>query len=277
MKISKSKRILRAIINPYFGIYALAHKFVQYYEGFSYKFESNGERNLQKLLGQIDNKTVFDVGANVGDWTAIALSYFPNAKVHSFELSEKTFKTLSLRHRNDERVCLNNVGLSDTVGEFEYKDYGVNSGVNTLIGDADFHDRHIEPEIKTAKIKTGNSYCQLNDINEIDFLKIDVEGAEHLVLRGFSELLEKGKIKVIQFEYGYTHADAKFLIKDFYKLLEGYGYALGPLKPSGVLFMEFDYALNGFNSGPNYVAVHKSHVDIINLIKGSPLLGFPRR
>ena len=33
-------------------------------------------------------------------------------------------------------------------------------------------------------------------------LKIDTEGAEHLVLKGFSDLLSKQSIRLIQFEYG---------------------------------------------------------------------------
>ena len=129
--------------------------------------------------------------------------------------------------------------------------------------------------LKTS-LESGDSYCKRNNIKEIDILKIDVEGAEHLVLKGFSDMLSEGAIKAIQFEYGYTHADAKFLIKDFYKLLKGYDYLIGPLKPSGVLFMDFDYALNDFKSGPNYVAVHKSQKDIIDKVKGQPIRGFPR-
>ena len=166
--------------------------------------------------------------------------------------------------------------MSNEKGEFEYKDYGENYGGNSLIIEADYHDKRVSPVLVKAQVETGNDYCKRNQIKEIDILKIDVEGAEHLVLSGFSDLLENGSIKVIQFEYGYTHGDAKFLIKDFYKLLEGYGYLLGPLKPSGVLFMDFDYTLNDFNSGPNYVAVHKSQKDIIEKVKGKPIKGFPR-
>ena len=174
-------------------------------------------------------------------------------------------------------MLLNDFGLSNESGEFEYKDYGENSGANSLIIDADFHDNRISPVIVKASVETGDDYCKRNDIKEIDILKIDVEGAEHLVLRGFTEMLENGLIKLIQFEYGYTHGDAKFLIKDFYKLLESYGYLLGPLKPNGVLFMDFNYALNDFNSGPNYIAVHKNQKEIIDKVKGRSIKGFPGR
>ncbi len=260
-----------------YKIYVSAKKYIKRYEGFNYNFQKNGEESfLNKLKGQ-NISTVFDVGANVGDWCEIALSKFTDAKVYSFELSEATYKTLSDKHANNDRVVLNNYGLSDNIGEIKYKDYGVNSGVNTILNNADFHDKNNTPHLIKAKLSTGSEYCQSVGISHIDLLKIDVEGAEHLVLKGFSDLLEKGNIKVIQFEYGYTNADAKFLVKDFYNMLEGYGYILGPLKPSGVLFMDFDYALNDFNSGPNFVAVHKSCDAIIKAVQGKAIKGFPRK
>lgn len=271
------KKVIRLIFHPSFATYKLAKEFIRYYEGFGYHFKSNGEeRLLDKLSGQ-NISIVFDAGANVGDWSALALKKFRNAKVHAFELSESTYINTRLKFSTEERLVLNNCGLSDSVGEFEYKDYGENSGLNTLLIDANFHDHRLKAKVKKAQINTGSAYCKLMNINSIDLLKIDVEGAEHLVLLGFSELLEKGQIKVIQFEYGYSNGDANFLIKDFYKMLEGYGYVLGPLKPSGVIFMDFDYALNDFKSGPNYVAVHKSFKSILNAVKGNPILGFPTR
>jgi len=270
-------RILNAITNPYFAVYAAAKRYILKYEGFSYSFQKNGEEHLLDALSDSGVKTVFDVGANIGGWTEIAILKFKDANVHSFEISKTTFKSLQKKHVNNTRIFLNNFGLSDKKGQIEYKDYGENSGVNSLIMDANFHDQHISPTLVSAVVETGNDYCKKKKIGEIDFLKIDVEGAEHLVLRGFSDLLENSAIKVIQFEYGYTHADARFLIKDFYKLLEKYGYLLGPLKPNGVIFMDFEYALNDFNSGPNYVAVHKSCNAIIEKIRGKPIKGYPRR
>jgi FkbM family methyltransferase len=271
------RRIFKALTNPYFAMYAKAKKFILKYEGFSYDFDKNGEKRLFEKLENFKINTIFDVGANVGGWTEIALQKLPKSTIHSFEISKKTFQTLRTKHGSNHRVSLNNFGLSNENGEFEYKDYGENSGVNSLIVDADFHDKSITPVIVKATVETGDHYCKRNDIQEIDILKIDVEGAEHLVLGGFSEMLENGLIKLIQFEYGYTHGDAKFLIKDFYKLLEGYGYLLGPLKPTGVLFMDFDYALNDFNSGPNYIAVHKNQKEMIEAVEGKSIKGFPRR
>lgn len=104
-------------------------------------------------------------------------------------------------------------------------------------------------------------------IESIDILKIDVEGADHLVLKGFSKILEKNNIRLIQFEYGYTHGDAKFLMRDFYELFEGYGYIVGRLTKKGVKFEDWHYKMNDFKSGPNYVAIRKDDSQLKSLLK----------
>jgi len=48
-------------------------------------------------------------------------------------------------------------------------------------------------------IKTGKDYIINNNIKNIDFLKIDTEGYELNVLKGFEDHLEN--VKIIQFEY----------------------------------------------------------------------------
>jgi hypothetical protein len=54
------------------------------------------------------------------------------------------------------------------------------------------------------------------------------------VLVGFSKRLKEQKIKVIQFEYGPLNLDSHFLLKDFYKLLEGNGYRIGKIYPTWI-------------------------------------------
>ena len=168
-----------------------------------------------------------------------------------------------------KRFILNNVGLSDKSGIIKYKDYGKNSGVNTLLTSADFSDGYLNYELLEGIIDTGNSYCQKNGIKNIDFLKIDVEGAEHLVLYGFSELLDRQDIRIIQFEYGYTNGDAHFLMKDFYNFFEKLGYKVGKIRRAGIDFSPFTYRNNDFNSGPNYIAVKENDNEIISLLSKS--------
>jgi FkbM family methyltransferase len=171
-------------------IRSLANNFLHSFHDFSYDFEKNGELGLMKMLSQHDFRMVFDVGANVGDWSKTAATFFPKAEIHSFELSQQTFKSLE---KNLKADCfhLNNFGLGSYDGTIEYKDYGDGSGVNTIITNTTYHDETCDGVIAVSNLRTGSSYCRDREIEKIDFLKIDVEGAENLVLEGFSDLLRE--------------------------------------------------------------------------------------
>lgn len=238
--------------------YKFCKSYIKRYEGFSYDFETNGERLLIERLKPLDIGTVFDVGANIGDWTGMALENFPNASVHSFEISKSTFERLNQAHAANPRVTLNNFGLSDSEGTVVYKDYGATAGGNTILSNANYHDHKITPDLKETRVTTGDAYCAERGVQQIDLLKIDVEGAEHMVLHGLRGMLGARKIRLVQFEYGYNSGDAHFLMKDYFRFFAEYDYAVAVLKPKGAIFGEFQYRLNDFSSGPNFVAIRVS-------------------
>lgn len=234
--------------------------------GYSYDFDRNGERRLLEVLAALPVRTVFDVGANVGDWSLAAARALPSATIHAFELSPRTFKTLSTRLQG-ERFRLNNRGMGRESGRISFKDYGENSTVNTILTNATYHDAKFESVTATAELVSGDDYCRQNGIDAIDLLKIDVEGADHLVLEGFAPQLRAKVIRVVQFEYGYTHGDARFLMRDFYELFASHGYAVGRLTRRGVTFAPWNYKMNDFRSGPNYVAVRRDDAEVIRLLE----------
>ena len=255
-------------------IYSVAKKYINFFEGFSYNFEKNGEKRFLDELAQANIKIVFDVGSNIGEWCQIVDDVFQSPEIHCFELSPDTYETLTKNVNKIENAILNNFGLADFCGEIEYKNFGKDSPVNTILAASKLHEDVNKAEVCVSTVKTGDQYCKEHNIKRIDLLKIDVEGAEYSVLVGFENLIKTGSVAIIQFEYGYTNAHSKRLMLDFYEMLQKYGYVIGPLKPHGVIFMDFVDKLNSFNSGPNFVAVHESYPHIINLIAGAEMPDF---
>ena len=119
----------------------------------------------------------------------------------------------------------------------------------------------------TAAVTTGDAYCRANAVERIDLLKIDVEGAENLVLDGFWDMFSQGRIACVQFEFGMLNIYSKFLLKDFWDLLTGHGFTLGPIMPDGVWFRDYDPRDEDFNGPPNFFAVHHARPDLIAAVR----------
>ena len=103
-------------------------------------------------------------------------------------------------------------------------------------------------------------------IQAIDFLKIDVEGMEHMVLKGSRERL-KG-VRCIQFEYGVFNITSRFLLRDFFTFLEPLGFTIGKIYPDHVEFFDYHFVRENF-MGNNSLAVQKGDRELVALLEGS--------
>lgn len=173
-------------------------------------FEPETVAYVQSILKP--GMTFVDVGANIGQYTLIASrSVGPAGRVFSFEPHPHTFAELN-RHvaMNDAKnVQTFECALSDSKGKAKlWLGYSDNAGANSL-----------NPTINTSghsvEIKTERMDDQLRDVDRIDLMKIDVEGAELLVLNGGIETIERTMpILVVEFSderftagFGYSNSD----------------------------------------------------------------------
>jgi len=226
-----------------------------------YDRRANGEVWLLRRLGELDIRTVFDVGANMGEWTADALALVPNAEIHSFEIASSLGQRLHERFRAEPRVVVNESGLGDRSGDVAIDFYlaGSHTGT-TMMTDERIHLHHAA-ERQQARVERGDKYCWARNNLSVDFVKIDVEGAELEVMRGFGSMLAEGRIGALQFEYNAIDIGTRVLLRDYYEYLEQFGYSIGKLWPDHVSFGPYDWREEDFR-GPNYVAVHDSRPDI---------------
>lgn len=161
---------------------------------------------------------MFDIGANVGDYTKLLAATFPDSHIYSFEPVKETFAILS-KNIVENNVTLNNIGIGEAEGERTLYLDKANSGLASL------YNRQLDYlgislcRQEQVKLTTLDFYCEENQIEAIDFLKMDIEGSEYNALLGASNLLKGGKIKVIQIEMGGTNIDSRTYFRDFWNLL----------------------------------------------------------
>ncbi|HTC07935.1 MAG TPA: FkbM family methyltransferase [Acetobacteraceae bacterium] len=205
-----------------------------------YDLALNGEAALLQRLRPFAPTTVFDVGANIGDWAEVACKALPGATVHGFEIAEATASQLVSRIATaglDARVVINRVGLGASEGEITlFVTPESNTESSTLRAAVEFalKDQALSTIVETtARITTGDAYLRARDIAHVDLLKIDVEGTEFSVLKGFAETFARGAIDLVQFEYGPLNLTTRKLLVDFYAFFTAYGFVLGNDLPGG--------------------------------------------
>lgn len=116
-----------------------------------------------------------------------------------------------------------------------------------------------------ANLTTLDDFCAERGIEAIDYLKIDVEGAEHRVLKGARSLLQDDKIACIQFEYGAFSIETRFLLKDYFELLSD-RFVIGKIFPDHVAFGDYAWTAEDFRFC-NYLCVSKDRPDIQRILE----------
>jgi FkbM family methyltransferase len=237
--------------------------FLEAYHNADYDFESNGELFVLRCLARFPVTVVFDVGANIGDWTHAAATAFPDAAIYSFEICQETFKRLVERTAGLKGVHRVKTGLADREGTVNLHYYADVPALTTVL---DFPHGYASTQI-TEAITTGDQFCAVNGISHIDLLKIDVEGMDHLVLQGFEGLIQARGVDVIQFEYGQGNILSKFLLHDFCEFFSRRGYVVGKIFPNYVDFRDHAMADENF-IGPNFLACRREKQAYIEALRG---------
>jgi FkbM family methyltransferase len=228
-------------------------------------FETNGERFVLERLRAADFKVAFDVGANVGHWTHAALDLWQGCHIHAFEVAPRTFAKMETNARSwthAQRAHLHPFGLSDAAGELTMYYF---PDRDELTCDVLRHEGLTVLPFD-ARVSTSDLFCSEHGIDRIDFLKIDVEGAEHRVLKGATDLLRARRIDCIQFEYGAFSIDTRIMLKDYFGWL-GESHVIGKIFPNHVAFTDYDRTMEDFRFS-NYLCISRGRLDLQNLVQG---------
>jgi FkbM family methyltransferase len=120
--------------------------------------------------------TVFDCGAKTGYFTLLFSELCETGEVHAFEPTS-TFEMLTnnVNHYNLKNVILNNLALGETSGEIE-------DNIYRIWGQ--------DPEKQVYNFTTIDEYCEKNDINRLDLIKIDVDSYDFELLKGAIKTLK---------------------------------------------------------------------------------------
>lgn len=233
------------------------------YENKNYDIHSNGEITIINKLTSGNSPVVIDGGANVGAYSLAVQAVNPKAKIYAFEPVNSTFKQLQENVKHCPNVTVVQKGLYK-----ENKEQEIHLFPSTT--HSSLYDikgwKHTSEETETILLTAGDSFLESHKIPNVDLLKIDIEGAEYDAIKGFEKSLRTGKIRAVQFEYGYINITTKKLLIDYYEYFESVGYTVGKIFPKIVEFRKYSHKHEDF-LGPNFIAVRKTDTDLIRLLE----------
>jgi len=193
------------VANAYGWSYAVYHEIYNLMD-----YYLNREKKIH------EGNIVVDLGGNIGVFTRWAYGQGAS-KVITFEPDSRYFKLLQLN--SDPRTILFNAAMSDSIGTttlYESSHLGGSNIIGVPISELEGS--------YTVRTYTLDYLFETKLIEKIDFLKIDIEGAEHQVLRGISDENLK-KIKTIAMEYHHSHVGFdEELRNNFIKRLNQLGF-----------------------------------------------------
>lgn len=236
--------------------------FNRIYENRNHDIYSNGELTVLKKIGKLQPQIVVDGGANVGAYSSLLIQYTRPVILFAFEPVAETYHKLEKNIPKRDGVFLVHKGLykENTEKEINLFESDTHSSIYSIEG---FRNERNRSTI--IQLVSGDTFYADKGISQIDFLKLDVEGAEYDVLLGFQRMISAGSIRAIQFEYGYINITTKKLLIDFYHFFEEHGYIVGKIFPKKVEFRPYKFKYEDF-IGPNFIAVKKSDNELIALL-----------
>ena len=188
-------------------------------------------------------KIVFwDIGANIGLYSIYAALKHPNIKIISFEPSTSNLRVLSRNisiNKLEEKITINQIPLSKDENQhlmLEESKFVEGWSMNTFGAGIDFEGKKIQPENKYKIFGTNINYLIKNNILPTpNYIKIDVDGIEHLILEGAKDCLGNSEIKSMSIELNENFKDQ---LNNTLKIMEKYNFKIKHKKRADIFYKD---------------------------------------
>lgn len=218
------RKSIKKLIKKFLGRFGISP-----YVYFTYKY--NKPFDVKRKIFKKDEILIFDVGAYDGRSAIEYLKEFPKSKIYSFEPTKTSFEKLKKNFGVHSSITIFNTAFSDFKGEasFHVNSSGLTNSLlklsNTKINNEIYNLK--EETTEKVAVTTLDIFTAEMNIDNINILKIDVQGAELSVLKGAENLLMNKKIDAlfVEVEFLKIYADQP-LFHDISSFLYQYDYHL---------------------------------------------------
>ena len=180
---------------------------------------------VENFKSQNSNKIIFwDIGANIGLYSIYAAVKFKDIEIIAFEPSTSNTRTLSRNisiNNLEGKINIFPLALSDKeniISYFNETRFAEGGSMSNFTSNTDYKGEILrENEIKNKYNIFGtsiDSLIQNNILRVPNYIKIDVDGIEHLILKGAKNLLNNNNLKELSIEMNPSNLEQyKFINK----------------------------------------------------------------
>lgn len=181
----------------------------------------------EELLVERHPDTILDIGSNIGYYVLLA-GNTGNTDIHAFEPEPANIELLrqNIELNNlTAQVTTNQSAVSDTDGTIML---GIESSSNS-------HSiKKTGGDTMEVNSITIDAYCRQHDLESVDVIRMDVEGAEISALAGMSTVIETSSPEILFIElHPWLLSEDK--MATFVSLLQRYGYTLDLVISEGII------------------------------------------
>jgi len=228
----------------------------------AYEFDS--EQKEQALVRQLiqPGMTVLDVGANVGEYTKLfSLLVGDAGKVFAYEPDPDSARSVEDMASRDNltNVVLVKQAVCEFTGKTILNRFPTKYSAWNSLGRPHMENpqnlKEFVPIVDSVEVETVtlDGFCRAHGISQIDYLKLDVEGAEFRALQGTCELLAKRAIRYLQFEISRKMLEGlNTSARPVFDLLAAHGYECHAITADGRIG---DVVTDSSAFYENYIAV----------------------
>ena len=188
------------------------------------------EKTTMDWLEKLDkDKTLFDIGANVGCYSLIAAKEFNIKKIHAFEPFPINYSKCIqnvIKNNLSDKISVYNFAI-DSENKIqtlfhtnEYKNLQSGSSGHQIGKPVDENGIIFESDLEfLVNTYSIDNLQTISKISSPSYIKIDVDGRELEILKGAKETLSSGNVKSIMIEMNLKQ-------KDIIDLLSQYGFSI---------------------------------------------------
>ena len=191
---------------------------------------------IKDFKSQKNEILFWDIGANVGLYSIYAACLHENIKIISFEPSVLNTNILARNiseNKLNEKIIINQIQLTNKENSFlEMKESFVEEGasLSTFGEKFNYEGKDFKSKINYKIFGTTINYFIENKILSIpNYIKIDVDGIEHLIIEKADKVLESDDLKSVLVEVNENFKEQEHLVK---QIMEKYNFKLEEKKQS---------------------------------------------